>query len=173
MHNLHDEISAWQIEAERKRIAWRYERITKGLGATLAKIRKNPAAMASIKRLKKEGFRDWHILQAIENIVIALYAKKHDAFEIIEDFAQLSAEEAFRKLGEIEKEIAPREDDLSYEMLQSNIVMALLADATWDGQKIDKEILSSGDEELIRFLWQKHPYLFELDCEHEKVFDDC
>lgn len=140
-------------------ISNRYSKIAKCNKYTLARIIKEPRVKIAIKRLKSEGYLDWHILACIFNVKINFIANQ--LYKKINDF-EFCIEEA-KRIGNMPEEIKSYHmipiEEFSYEKLRKEMKRYVLA--TLQSYNLEFKNYSPPYEAIEYFLIKR--YKFKTD----------
>ncbi|HZK16352.1 MAG TPA: hypothetical protein VFC52_07180 [Solirubrobacterales bacterium] len=155
-------------EAE-KMIARRYERIPQLIARTLERARGEPAFRELVEELRSQGWRDWHILQALVNLSInhRLRAEGLNTHEAVSAKDPRIAE--ISSNPEAEGESLPDPAAITVEELDlSRRIGNMMVVKNWD---LDPRAGFGAVDPYSRFLAERYAYWSD-DVPHEDPFPD-
>lgn len=85
----------------------RYQRVLNPIKKSLPKLLKNPQVKQELVKLKKEGYRDWHILQIIVSIAVNYKVQKLVIGGSPQEFPHIFQEIAFNEEKDSDPAISP------------------------------------------------------------------
>ena len=116
-------------------------------------------------RLRNEGWKDWHILLALDNLVLN-YRMSELGIRTIQDMNNFRKK--FMQEEEKEESLIVPLDQINEENMKNNLKLSMLS--TLKGYSFSLEGKMIDPEEISKFLAEKFNY-WEDDVDHEPVFD--
>lgn len=151
-----------QLEAIRRR----YENSVRPIRLTLDRLAERDQFIELFDKLRSEGWKDWHILMALANLVVN-YRVNASVSPSSRDSAQKVTLEYMNR-EENEKSIPIPLDLVTEENLRRTMKTGMLASLRGLGHEIN--IATPPFEAVSEFLGQRYNY-WDLDVEHEDPFE--
>lgn len=150
------------------RVKARYENSRVGLKHTLPRLRQSPAFQQVIATLRKQGWRDWHILMAVlnatanlrMNALINAGMKREEAFEQYRAKLHVGTEEA-------PNEPEPPAELYTVELLREALQTSYLSTLKQHGFTVNQR--TPDFPAIEKFLRHRYHY-WDLDSEHDDPF---
>lgn len=156
----------YSAEAAREQIQNRYAGFARPIGRTLQRLAREPEVQATLARLRAEGWRDWHLLNAIFHTTLNY---RMNRFPLI--FSNPKEElQYWRKImreSEPENALLVPLEEYSEEKLRQNMRIGTVSALQTYGLEIHQ--LTPDFEAVEHFLGQRYNYWTD-DIEHEDPF---
>lgn len=153
---------------ELKRIRIRYDVTLRGLKFTLQRLRGNSAFQSVVAKLRGKGWKDWHVLQAMLNVV-ANYrtTEKVGRFAGQAEFMKIFKEESFSE-ERTDSLPVPHEEfsEVRLEFATFTVVLSTMRQH-WNLEPKQGTPNLEGLRQYLRHRWR----YWDLDVEHSPVFD--
>jgi hypothetical protein len=156
-------------QSELTDIELRYTNTQKSIPYTLQRLQQSPVFLETVKQLRIDGWKDWHILQAIFNGVMSWYASQSGANQ---------DEKRLRKEGNILFRRLLHEGEAPDDPVIPPTYFTLDAMEAWLNAGVLTFLKQKGavfrprayNPENMRKIVKKRYHYFELDTPHSSVF---
>lgn len=157
-------LSEYSKERSEELIRKRYQNSITAIVVTLEKLKKQPNFVSTVKKLRLEGWKDWHILIAINSIVVN-YRMNIESYDKPEHLLK-----KFREVSNEPETINSKDVPLaefSEEALKMQLLFIIPAMLKGMGLEFKQRILT---DSIIEFVDKRYNYFMD-DVPHENYFD--
>jgi hypothetical protein len=155
--------------AEIKRIRIRYHKTIRSIRYTAGRLKGNPDFKATLKDLRSKNWKDWHILQAMANIVAKYRTTlRMGPYSDNPAWKRVFLDEIFQKETENSAPVPTR--IFSKFEIEFTAITVILNTVT-KHMNLELHQTTPNTEGLCEYLRRRWRY-WDLDVEHEKVFDE-
>jgi hypothetical protein len=154
-------------QGELSRIQKRYDVSLAGLRYTLPRLRKSPEFNEMVKRFQTDGWKDWHILAAVLNVVAGIrVTERCGPTAATREWAEAFTAEVFAPETETALEVLPHQikSESVFFTMQANMT------STMSGNGLNPNSRTPNLEGEKRYLASRWRY-FELDVPHQSILN--
>ncbi len=162
-------LEPYDEQSELEDIELRYANVQHMIPYTLKRLQQTPIFLDNVELLKSEGWKEWHILQAVANGVMNWYAEQSGAnqdIERIQDEGKVLFQRLFEK-GESPKDPSIPQEYFTLEAMRIWLHAGLLTFLTKKGAVFGQR---GYFPERLQTIARKRYHYFELDVPHSPIF---
>jgi hypothetical protein len=162
-------LETYNEQSELEDIGLRYANVQRSIPYTLKHLQKSPLFLSIVEQLKSEGWKDWHILQAIFNGMMSWYAEQSGANQDVQRLRS-EGQVLFKRL--FEEGESPHDPSIppEYFTLETMHVLLNTGMMTFLSKKGAVFGARGYDPERMRKIVRDRYHYFELDMPHPPVF---
>ncbi len=162
-------LEPYNEQSELEDIELRYANVQRMIPYTLKRLQQSPIFLSSVEQLKSEGWKEWHILQAIANGVVNWYTEQSGANQDItriQDEGKVLFQRLFEKGESPQGPIIPLEY-FTLEAMHIWLHTGLLTFLTKKGAAFGQR---GYFPERLQSIARNRYHYFELDLPHSPIF---
>jgi hypothetical protein len=162
-------LETYNEQSELEDIELRYTNVQRTIPYTLKRLQQSPLFLSIVEQLKNEGWKEWHILQAIFNGVMSWHAEQSGANQDVQRLRN-EGQVLFQRL--FEQGESPHNSSIppEYFTLETMHVLLNLGIMTFLTKKGAVFGQRGYDPERMRKIVRDRYHYFELDVPHSSVF---
>ena len=162
-------LETYNEQSELEDIGLRYANVQRSIPYTLKRLQQSPLFLSIVEQLKNEGWKEWHILQAIFNGVMSWYAEQSGANQDVQKLRN-EGQALFQRF--FEKGESPSDHSIppEYFTLETMHVLLNIGIMTFLSKKGAVFGQRGYDQDRMRQIVRDRYHYFELDVPHSPVF---